>query len=299
MQWDEMVQPVARQEDRVNAHPPPAGWQRFLAELRRRQVYRLVAVYGAAAFLSMQAADLILPRLGLPDWSITLVVVIALLGLPVAFALAWVFESSAHGIRRTAPAGQDELIALVAQPAVRGWPAVLAGAAGVALVAVGAWVVLGRLERQSYDSIAVLPFTNLSGQPENEYFGDGLAEELINALAGMEGLRVAARTSAFAFKGTNTDIRQIGDTLNVSTVLDGSVRRSAGRIRITTQLNDTRSGSIIWNQTYDRPLAELFSVQDAIASEIVAALAPRLRRRPTKELYRGGTKDVEAYDLYL
>jgi adenylate cyclase len=116
----------------------------------------------------------------------------------------------------------------------------------------------------------------MSGDPENEYFGDGLAEELLNALAGIEGLKVAARTSAFSFKGTTADVRTIGDTLNVATVLEGSVRRSADRIRITAQLIDARSGYHLWSETYDRPMTDLFEVQDAIAREIVNALAVRL-----------------------
>jgi TolB-like protein len=146
----------------------------------------------------------------------------------------------------------------------------------------------------------VLPFVNLSGDPENEYFGDGLAEELLNALSGIEGLKVAARTSAFALKGSNTDVRIIGDTLRVATVLEGSVRRSADRIRIAAQLIDARTRYRLWAETYDRPLTELFAVQDAIAAEIVGALAVRLTGAARDEgLYRGGTTDVAAYDLYL
>jgi adenylate cyclase len=277
-------------------------WHPFLAELKRRKVFRVAAVYGATGFVVLQAADLVFPRLGLPDWTVTLVVALGLAGLPIALVLAWAFDATPEGLRRTDPADSEELAAIAAQPRSRRWTAGLAALAGVVLLAGGAWWTLaGPGPRPgAYDSIAVLPFANLSGDPENEYFGDGLAEELLNALSGIEGLKVAARTSAFAFKGSNTDVRTIGDTLRVATVLEGSVRRSADRIRIAAQLIDTRTGYRLWAETYERPLTELFAVQDAIAAEIVGALAVRLTGAARDDrLYRGGTTDVESYDLYL
>jgi adenylate cyclase len=272
------------------------------AELRRRKVFRAAAVYGAAAFVVVQAADIVFPRLALPDWTVTLVVALALLGLVPALALAWHFDATPDGMRRTARATPDELVALAAQPRTRRWAQGAAAFGGLLLLAGGAWwTLIGAGARSpAYDSIAVLPFVNLSGDPANDYFGDGLAEELLNALSSIDGLKVAARTSAFAFRGGTADVRTIGDTLRVATVLEGSVRRSADRIRISAQLVDARSGYRLWSQTYDRPLTELFSVQDAIASEIVNALALRLTGAARAEgLYRGGTSEVEAYDLYL
>ena len=273
----------------------------LLAELKRRKVLRVAAAYGAAAFLVLQVADILFPALGLPQWSITLVVALAVVGFPMALALAWSFESSAEGVRRTPPPEAGELQAILAQPRSRRWPAGIAALLGIVLLGAGTAWTLGSEGRQAagYDSIAVLPFANLGGDVENEYLGDGLAEELLNALAGIEGLKVAARTSAFAFKGTNMDVRLIGDTLGVATVLEGSVRRSEGRIRITAQLIDAATGYHLWSETYDRPLADLFSVQDAIAREIVSALAPRFTTPTADSLYRGGTTDVEAYDRYL
>lgn len=281
---------------------PPRGWQRFLAELKRRKVFRVAAVYGATAFVVLQVVDLVFPPLGLPAWTITFAVVLALAGFVLAAALAWAFESGPEGLRRTEPVAAGELAAIVAQPRSRRWPAGLAALAGVLLFGAGAWWTVGRSPGGDgpYDSIAVLPFANLSGDPENEYFGDGLAEELLNALAGIEGLKVAARTSAFAFKNRSVDVRTIADTLDVATVLEGSVRRAADRIRITAQLIDARNGYHLWSETYDRPLTDLFAVQDAIAAEIVEALAIRLAGPARVDgLYRGGTADIEAYDLYL
>ncbi|MGH7552332.1 MAG: hypothetical protein ACREMQ_04825 [Longimicrobiales bacterium] len=210
-------------------------WQAFLAELKRRKVFRLAAVYGTTAFVVLQVADLVFPRLGLPEWTVTLVVAVALAGFPLALAVAWAFETGPEGLRRTERAGTSEIEAIIAQPRSHRWPAGFAALAGVLLLAIGASWSLGFVRNPgtaSYDSIAVLSFAT-SGNPEDEYFGDGLAEELLNALSGIEGLNVAARTSAFSFKGSSVDIRTIGDTLNVATVLEGSVRRSSGRIRIT------------------------------------------------------------------
>ncbi len=190
---------------------------------------------------------------------------------------------------------------ILTQSRLRRWPAGIAALLGILLLAGGAaWTLShgGGGRAANYASIAVLPFANLSGNADNEYLGDGLAEELLNALANIEGLKVAARTSAFAFKGSNIDVRVIGDTLGVATVLEGSVRRSSDHIRITAQLIDARTGYHLWSNTYDRPLADLFSVQDALAREIVNALAGRFTTSKAG-LYRGGTTDVPAHDLYL
>jgi adenylate cyclase len=275
---------------------------RFMDELKRRKVFRVAAVYGATAFVALQGADLILPNLGLPAWTVTLAVALALLGLPLALGMAWAFDATRGGVQRTGPADAAELAAIAAVPPSRRWATGMAGLAGIALLAGGAWWTLAGAGARPpvYDSIAVLPFANLSGDAQDDYFGDGLAEELLNALSGIQGLKVAARTSAFAFKGTNTDVRTIGDTLRVAAVLEGSVRRSADRIRIAAQLIDTRTGYRLWAETYDRPLTELFAVQDAIAAEIMDALAVRLGGSAAGGgLFRGSTTDVEAYDLYL
>jgi TolB-like protein len=258
-------------------------------------------VYGAAAFVVIQAADVIFPRIPLPEWTVSLVVWLAILGFPVAVVLAWVYERTPEGLHRTDPAETRELESIVEQPPRRRWPAGLAALVGVGLLLGGGWWALqGPLAGDaSYDSIAVLPFADLSGQEENEYFGDGLAEELLNALAGIEGLKVAARTSAFSFKGSDADIREIAEALDVETVLEGSVRRSSDRLRITAQLIDARTGYHLWSEEYDRSPADIFAVQDEIAASIADALVLRLSGAEIERLYRGGTDDVGAYDLYL
>jgi serine/threonine-protein kinase len=148
-------------------------------------------------------------------------------------------------------------------------------------------------------SIAVLPFANLSGDPDNEYFGDGLAEELLNLLGGVKGLRVASRTSAFAFKGTKIDLRTIGQTLNVQNVLEGSVRKAGNRIRVTVQLSNATDGYDVWTERYDRELKDVFGMQDEIARTIVDALQIRLTGEQGERLVKRGTVDPDAYDCYL
>ena len=148
-------------------------------------------------------------------------------------------------------------------------------------------------------SIAVLPFANMSGDPENEYFSDGISEEIINALTQLPTLRVAARTSAFSFKGKNTDLRTIGDQLNVSTVLEGSVRRAGGRIRITAQLINVSDGYHLWSERYDRELTDVFAIQDEIATSIAEKLRVTLDVGADSQLVRAPTANVEAYDLFL
>jgi adenylate cyclase len=277
-----------------------ASFQRFLAELRRRDVFRVVTVYSAAAFVVIQAADVIFPRIPLPGWTVTLVVWLCLLGFPFAVVLAWVFERTPEGLKRTDDAEESEITAISAHPIRLRRTAAVAVLGLALLVAGGWWALQGPLAGGgSYDSIAVLPFEDLSGQEGDQYFADGLAEELLNALASVPGLRVAARTSSFTFRGRQADVREIGDALNVETVLEGSVRRQQDRLRVTAQLIDARSGFHLWSAEYDRASADVFRVQDEVAAAIVDALAIRMSGDAPERLYRGGTDDPVAYDLYL
>ena len=276
------------------------AYQRFLAKLKRRGVFRAAALYGTAAFVTIEASDLVLPRLAVPEWTVTLVVWIALIGFPIALMLAWTYEKTPEGLRATDPAETTELDAIVAQPARRRWPAGLAALVGIVLLGLGAWWTLTRTGpgAKTYDSIAVLPFADLSGDSDNQYFSDGLADELINALSGVEDLKVAGRTSTFALRDQSLDLRTIGDTLGVETVLEGSVRRSEDRVRITAQLIDAETGFQLWSEEYDRDITDIFLVQEELARSIVRALAPRLGGE-AEDLFRGGTSDVRAYELYV
>ncbi|MBT8477765.1 MAG: hypothetical protein KJO06_02535, partial [Gemmatimonadetes bacterium] len=276
------------------------GYQRFFAELKRRGVFRAAALYGTAAFVAIEASDLVLPRLAVPEWTVTLVVWLAIVGFPVAMVLAWTYERTPAGLKTTDPAQTVELDAIAAQPMRKRWPAGIAALVGIMLLSLGAWWTLTRTGpgASTYDSIAVLPFANLSGDPDNVFFSDGLAEELINALAGVGDLKVAGRTSSFALRDQNLDLRRIGDTLGVETVLEGSVRRSENRVRITAQLIDAETGFHLWSDEYDRDITDIFLVQEELASSIVRAMLPRLGGE-SGDLFRGGTSSVQAYDLYV
>ncbi|UCF19222.1 MAG: tetratricopeptide repeat protein [Gemmatimonadota bacterium] len=282
-------------------------YQRFLADLKRRHVFKVAAVYGAAAFAVMQAADFLVPALRVPEVVATLIALAALLGFPIAVSLAWIFDRTPQGLKRTDAADSDELEAIVAQPRAQRWPAGIVALLATLVFVAGGWWILSEetgtagpaASAPADRSIAVMPFVNLSNDPDSEYFSDGLAEELINALTQVPGLKVAARTSSFAFKGRNLDVRDIGDTLGVSTVLEGSVRMSGERVRIRAQLTDVESGFNIWSDTYDLEMTDIFAVQDEIARAIVGALEVRLAGELDRGLVPEATSEIDAYTHYL
>ena len=280
----------------------PPAYQRLFAELKRRHVFRVMAVYGVVGFVVLQVVDLAVPALLLPDWTYRLVALILLIGFPVAIVMAWAFELTPEGVQRTRSATDEEIEATVAAPAGKRWPIGLAALAGTLLLALGAWWVLADSAPAAdaeYDSIAVLPFVNMTGDAEVQYLGDGIAEELRNALAGIAGVSVPSMTSAAAFKGSGADIRTIGDSLGVQLVLEGSVRGTSDRLRVTAQLIDAESGYHVWRQSYDRPVVDLLDLQDELTGLIVDALVVELDARDEAELLARGTENTAAYDLYL
>ena len=252
----------------------------FFAELKRRRVGKVAIAYGAVAWGVTEASSVVFPALHVPEWAMTFVVVFLLVGFPVAMVLAWVFDVGPQGIHRTEPLPQ---VPPAAQVRLRA--AFAAGGRRSAWRALGYLLYergLGRAHAgEPRQSIAVMPFTNLSGDPSKEYFSDGMSEELLNLLARVPGLQVAARTSSFAYKGREVDVREIGKELGVETVLEGSVRQAGDQVRITAQLIDTETGFHLWSETYDRKLADIFQVQDEIAKSIVDKPADRARARGT------------------
>ena len=290
------------------------SYQRFFAELKRRRVFRIAAVYGGTAFVLLQVADLLQEGLQLPQSFLTTATWLALGGFPIALLLAWLYERTPQGLIRTPDAAPDEIDEIVAQPPARRWPIGIAAATGTALLLVSAWWMLGRPDPPSattadFSSVAVLPFENMSGNEEDAYFADGLSEELLNALTRVEGLRVAGRTSSFALRDAQLDLRTIGDTLGVETVLEGSVRRSGGRVRVTAQLIDASDGFHLWSQDWDRELtaSNVFEIQDEIAAAVAAAMSSGVE--PMADAGVGGTRNfvpasvrtmnLDAYELYL
>lgn len=283
---------------------------RLLAELKRRNVFKVATIYVVVGWLVLQVASTVFPLFEIPLWASRLVVVLLGLGFPVALVLAWAFDLTPEGIEWESTRGEKHVH-------THAWDWVLA----VLLVVAIGFVLISEIRNWSESgahlseqaskigdspatgdggsmelSIAVLPFVNMSGDPDNEYFSDGLSEEILNLLAKIPGLKVIGRTSSFAFKGKNEDLRVIGDTLGVSSLLEGSVRKSGERLRITAQLVGSADGAHIWSETYERTVTDIFAVQDDVAAKIINALQIHVGANPT----RGRpTENSNAYVLFL
>jgi TolB-like protein len=294
----------------------PESLQHLLAEFKRRKVFRVMAVYGASAFVVLQVADLAFPRLGMPEWTVTFILLATMVGFPIALALAWAFESTSEGMKRTGDAAPGELEAIAAQPASRRWPAGLLAMAGVVLLFGGGWWVGQRsgagetspavgshdapAEAVAGDkSVAVLPFVDLSEAGDQEWFADGLAEEILNSLAALPELKVTARTSSFQFKGQDRDIKEIADTLGVAYVVEGSLRRFGDELVVTAQLIRAADGTHAWSNTYERSAEDLFDVQRDVAEKVATALDVFLDDEQREAMFRSGTRNVEAFEAYL
>ena len=294
------------------------SYQEFFAELKRRNVFKVAGIYGFVSFGVIQAADVMLPRLGLPDWTVTFMVAVVVLAFPVALLLAWAFDLTPEGLRRTDAPAPGEIESIMAAPASQRWPAGLMALLGIGLIVASTWWIARRtapdasagssgtpaeVQLASADarpSLAVLPFADMSPEGDQEYFSDGITEEILNTLAGIRELKVAARTSAFAFKGQQMDMRAVGDSLGVAYLIEGSVRKAGDQLRITAQLIDAADGSHLWSDQYNEELtaANVFSIQSQIAEAIAAALRVPLGLDDASALVTP-TGDLEAYDLYL
>lgn len=274
----------------------------LFAELQRRKVYRAAAAYAVVAWLLIQIATQVFPFFEVPNWGVRLTVLLIVLGFPVAVSMAWAFDVTAEGIVRTDPKGTSHarrnavliwaVLSVVVLAAYYLVTRQHAAAPGVAAVTETNRAAAGPADAKS---IAVLPFVDLSQNRDQEYFGDGISEDLAGSLARIEGLRVAARTSSSSFKNTAIDVHLVGQKLNVGSVLEGSVRRNGQRIRVTAELIDATSGFDLWTQTYERNVDDLFAVQDQITHAIVEALKIKL----AVAIPALKTVDAEAYDLYL
>jgi TolB-like protein/Flp pilus assembly protein TadD len=249
-----------------------------LAELSRRKVLRTVGAYAVGVFVLLQLMDAAVEPLRLPDWVPTLVVIVVILGFPLVFLLAWHLELTPTGVHKAKAAGllnksQSAFLFSVMMLAMFGLGFVFYQYYSEVFEAGTAPLIQEVREfKAPENSIAVLPFTDMSEDGDQAYFSDGISEEILNLLAGVEGLHVAARTSSFAFRDKQADIREIGNLLNVGTLLEGSVRKIGNRVRLTAQLINVEDGFHIWSQTYDRELDDIFAIQDEVASQIATAL---------------------------
>ncbi|BCT92071.1 hypothetical protein LYSHEL_10950 [Lysobacter helvus] len=270
----------------------------LFAELRRRRVFRVALVYAVAGWLVIQVAATVLPSLHLPSWTVTLVIVLVVLGFPIAFAMAWMFDAGPRGLERTLPL-QEVPVAVPAPVAPMAPIASPSPEPETPVAATPDPPPQRAILRDDRRTIAVLPFVNMSGDAENEYFSDGIAEEILNLLTQLPQLKVASRTSSFAYKGKDAAIPVVARELGVTTLLEGSVRRAGDRVRITAQLIDTDSDSHLWSETYDRELKDVFAIQDDIAHSIVKALQVTLTPQERRAIQSVATSDPEAYDYYL
>jgi TolB-like protein len=271
----------------------------FFAELKRRNVFRVGAAYGVTAWMLLQITDVIAPILDLPDWVARLLLITLAIGFVPALIFAWVYELTSEGLKKERDVDQSGSI-------VRGTGRKLDFAIiAILLVAVSLLLVDRFVGNPPPDaphmadrSIAVLPFVNMSSDQEQEYFSDGISEEILNSLARVKELKVAGRTSSFAFKGQSQDLRRIGDSLGVTHILEGSVRKSGTTVRITAQLIQVEDGFHAWSETYDRELTDVFAIQDEIASEILNQLKNRLltEEQGVPAYHR---TDPETYAIYL
>ena len=243
----------------------PNRLSHFWRELKRRNVIKVLAWYTGIAVVLIGLVSDVAGPLNLPDWAHRLILIMLIIGFPFTLIISWIFDITPEGLQKTSARDHRHAV-----------------------------------HDRSYDgSIAVLPFQDMSPDRDQEYFCAGIAEEIINALTRVEGLKVIARTSAFAFKGKQMDIREIGKILNVENVLEGSTRKDGNRLRITTQLIRVEDGSHIWSEAYNREMKDVFSIQEEISLAIVGKLEVNLRRAAKGGLLKRHTESPEAYQYYL
>lgn len=296
---------------------PTLKTDNFFSELKRRNVYKVAVAYLVVSWLLIQAASILFPAFDAPASAIKILVVVLALGFPIALAFSWAFEITPEGIKREEDVAPDESIAK------RTGRKIVAITVVIAIVAAGLFVFQlarphlanRRISTESTNglaekSVAVLAFANLSDDKGSEYFSDGISEELLTVLQKIPGLRVAARTSAFSFKGKSATAEEIGQKLGVAYLVEGSVRKAGEAVRIAARLTQTTSGDEIWSENYTRNLKDVFAVQSELAATIVGQLRGQLTgggdakaraviQQQVEKAEKGGTKSVEAHEAYL
>ncbi|MEO9887463.1 MAG: hypothetical protein ABJR05_09345 [Balneola sp.] len=278
----------------------------FIEELKRRNVFRIATAYAVSSWLLIQISATVFPFIGISPFWVTTIIVILSIGFPFSLVIGWIFEFTAEGLKKSDEVDITESVTAATSKRLN-----------VIIISVLSFTVLfllveriffaraNILESEGYSvqraSIAVLPFVDMSPDKDQEYFSDGLSEELLNVMAKVEGLQVAGRTSSFQYKGQNLDLRLIGDQLGVEHVLEGSVRKSGDQIRITAQLIKADNGFHLWSETYDKVYSadNLFTIQDEISYEVLEQLKIRLLPETKTQITKNLTSNTDAYDLYL
>jgi TolB-like protein/Tfp pilus assembly protein PilF len=269
----------------------------FFAELKRRNVYKVAIAYAVVAWLLMQIATQVFPFLEIPNWAIRLVIMLIVIGFPIALVIAWAFELTPEGLKRTEVA--DELLEKSRRSSAWIYVVVVAGAIAAGLFLFGRYTSSKQSAIAPEKSIAVLPFENLSGNPENAYFTDGIQEEILMRLAKIADLKVVSRTSTVRYKRSPGSLREIATQLGVANVLEGSVQRSADRVHVNVQLIKAASDTHLWAEAYDRKLTDIFAVESEIAKTIADTLQAELTGSERNAIAARPTENTEAYQLYL
>jgi len=282
--------------------------RKFLIELKRRNVYKVAIAYAVVAWLLMQVASQIFPFFEIPNWAVRLVVLLLVIGFPVAVILAWAFELTPEGIKRAEDVDRPAEHGLKSRAWI--YIAAIGAAFSIGLFFVGRFTASRTLSGESgqpsasaastpQKSIAVLPLLNESGDPGDEYFSDGLSEELIAALAQISGLKVIGRSSSFRFKDRKEESKTIGEKLGVTTLLEGTVRKQREKVRIVAELINAADGIELWSRTFDREVKDIFAVQAEIAKAVAASLELTLLGTKDAAATNASTKSVEAHNAYL
>jgi adenylate cyclase len=276
------------------------GNRNFFSELKRRNVYKVAVAYVVAGWALSQGIAQVFPVFDVPNWAIRLIVLLIIVGFPIALVLAWAFEITPEGLKRTEDVD-------LTQPRFKSqawiYVAVLGGLLSIGLFFVGRYTAVkpNATQIDSAKSIAVLPFLNLSADKNDEYLSDGMTEELLNVLTKVKSLHVPGRSSSFAFKGKNEDdiFRKVGEQLHVNAVLEGSVRKAGDKLRITAQLINVADGFHLWSETYDGDMKDILAVQSDVARRVVEALQVQLGVDEARALAKKPTENPEAHRLYL
>jgi len=289
----------------------------FFNELKRRNVFRVSIAYVVMSWVLLQVADILLEAFGVPAWAFRLLFLVLAIGLVPVALFAWAFELTPEGIKRDSEIDRSQSIAhetgrklnyltiamvvigivfVLLQPRITVQEETPPGTAATAEISEAP--ASASRPAANNRSIAVLPFVNMSADPENEYFADGLSEELLNQLAQIHDLQVAGRTSSFSYKGKNEDLRVIGNTLGVANVLEGSVRRQGEQVRVTAQLIRVEDGFHLWSETYDRTMEDVFAIQDDISRNVADAMKIILDDDAWRRMQDAGVRNVDAFVEY-
>src|SRR5438132_713345 len=271
----------------------------FFAELKRRNVYKVAVAYAVAGWALAQGIAQVFPVFGVPNWIIQMIVLVIVIGFPIALVLAWAFELTPEGLKRTEDAD-------LSRPRLKSqawiYVAVIGAVLSIGLFFVGRYTAVkaNASENSFAKSIAVLPFENISDDKQNSYFADGVQDQILTNLAKVSDLKVISHTSARQYKsGVQRNLREIGKQLGVAYIVEGSVQRSRDRLRINAQLIDARTDTHVWAETYDRTAADLFAIQSELAQSIVGQLKAKLSAEQKAEIEERPTQDLVAFELYL